>query len=131
MTPDTTPDDILYTKDHEWVRRDGNTITVGITAHAVDQLGDITMIGPKRVGTRLAAGDVACDIDSVKVAAQLYSPVDGVIVAVNQDLDSAPEAVNQDPYGAGWMIQLELADPSQLGALLSPSAYRDHLASGG
>lgn len=128
MSTDHVPSDLHYTKDHEWVRREGDAVVLGITAHAVDQLGDITMISPKAVGTRVAAGDAACDIDSVKVAAQLYSPVSGTISAANGELDAAPELVNQDPYGRGWMVKIDLADAGELAGLMDADAYREFLA---
>jgi len=128
MTTLEIPQNLIYTKDHEWIRRDGaDHIVLGITAHAVDQLGDITMVTPKRVGTQLRAQDVAGEIDSVKVAAQLFSPVSGEIVEVNAELHNAPEAVNQEPYGAGWMVKIRLSDPSELAGHLDAAAYASFL----
>jgi len=124
MTTLEIPQHLIYTKDHEWIRREGDDhVVLGVTAHAVDQLGDITMVSPKRVGTQLRAHDVAGDIDSVKVAAQLFSPVTGEIVEVNTELDNAPEAINQEPYGAGWMVKIRLSDPSELAGHLDAAGY--------
>ncbi|MCB9568433.1 MAG: glycine cleavage system protein GcvH [Myxococcales bacterium] len=128
---DTVPADLLYTKDHEWARREGDdTIVIGITAHAVDQLGDITMLTLPEVGDAVTAHERAGDIDSVKAVSELFSPVSGEVVEVNGALADAPETVNQDPYGAGWMIKIRLSDPGQLGELLSADAYNAYLAEG-
>lgn len=118
------PKDLRYTKDHEWARREKDgTITVGITAHAVEQLGDITAVSLPDIGEALSAGERFGDIDSVKAVSDLYAPIDGEVAANNGELDSNPEAVNEDPYGAGWMIRIKPADPKQFDALLDAAAY--------
>lgn len=124
---DKTPADLLYTKEHEWVRRDGETITVGITAYAVEHLGDITMLTLPEVGDEVSAGERAGDIDSVKAVSPLYSPVDGEVVEVNAALADAPEAVNDDPFGDGWMLKIRLSSAAQLGDLMNAEAYRAFL----
>ncbi|NVB41159.1 glycine cleavage system protein GcvH [Pseudenhygromyxa sp. WMMC2535] len=123
------PENYRFTNDHEWARRknDGN-ILVGITAHAVEQLGDITAVGLPEVGDALEAGDRFGDIDSVKAVSDLYAPIAGKVVAVNGELDDAPEAINEDPYQAGWMIELLPDDPAAFEALLDAAAYRKLLA---
>ena len=125
---DSIPADLLYTKEHEWIRRDGETITIGITAHAVDQLGDITMVTLPESGETVEAGERAGDIDSVKTVSELFSPIDGEVIESNGSLADAPEAVNDDPYGAGWMIKIRATDAAQLDAMMSADAYRTFLA---
>ncbi|HEY8375757.1 MAG TPA: glycine cleavage system protein GcvH [Nannocystis sp.] len=127
---DAIPSDLRYTKDHEWARREADgTITVGITAHAVDSLGDITVVTLPAVGTRVEAGKHFGDIDSVKAVSELYAPVTGEVVAVNDQLESAPELVNTGCYGDGWMIRIRPADPAELDGLLSAEQYGELLRS--
>src|SRR5690606_31913600 len=100
---DEIPADLRYTKEHEWARRDGDLIVVGITAHAVEQLGDITLVTVPEAGTAVTQGESFGDIDSVKAVSELYAPVSGEIAERNADLEDAPESVNEDPYGKGWL----------------------------
>lgn len=118
------PADLRYTKDHEWARLEGDVAVVGITAHAVDQLGDITLVTLPEPGTAVKAGESFGDVDSVKAVSELYSPVDGEITERNDALEDAPESVNDAPYTDGWMIKIKLSDPSQLEALLDADAYK-------
>lgn len=121
-------EDRAYTKDHEWAKSEGSEILVGITAFAVDQLGDITLVNvDAKAGDSVTAGKAFGTIESVKTLADLYSPVSGKIVRVNRELESKPELVNDDCYGAAWMIAIAPADPSEKDKLLSPAAYRDLL----
>jgi len=122
------PGDLRYTKEHEWARADGDTIVVGITAHAVEQLGDITMVSLPDVGSTVATGESFGDIDSVKAVSELYAPLDGEVVELNGDLEDAPEKVNEEPYGAGWMVKLKPAKPDALDALMSAEDYGKYLA---
>jgi glycine cleavage system H protein len=123
------PENLHYTKDHEWARTESDgTVTVGITRHAVDQLGDITAVSLPAVGDRFAAHDRFGDIDSVKAVSDLYAPIEGEIVAVNANLDRAPEQVNEDPYGAGWMIRVRPASSDALAHLLDAKAYAELIA---
>jgi glycine cleavage system H protein len=118
------PENLRYTKDHEWARLESDgTVTVGITAHAVEQLGDITAVSLPSVGDRFGAHDRFGDIDSVKAVSDLYAPIDGEVVAINGDLDGAPESVNEDPYGRGWMIRIKPAGGDALAGLLDARAY--------
>lgn len=117
------PANLRYTKDHEWARRDGDVIVVGITAHAVEQLGDITLVTLPAVGTKVGAGERFGDVDSVKAVSELYAPLAGEIVGKNADLDATPERVNEDPYGAGWMIKIKPADAAAFDGLLDADAY--------
>ena len=118
------PSNLRYTKDHEWARlEDDGTITVGITAHAVEQLGDITAVSLPEPGDSIESGERFGDVDSVKAVSDLYAPLDGKVVATNPKLDETPELVNEDPYGEGWMVRLEPTDPAALDGLLDAGAY--------
>jgi glycine cleavage system H protein len=120
------PADLKYTKDHEWARVEGGTMTVGITAFAVEQLGDITLLNyDVKVGDVLTVGKTFGTIESVKTLSDLYSPVAGKVVALNVDLGGKPELVNEDCYGKAWMIKIESSDVS---ALLDSDAYAKHCA---
>jgi glycine cleavage system H protein len=118
------PDGLRYTEDHEWLRREGDQAVVGITAYAADELGDVVFVELPAVGRRLAAREVFGVIESVKTASDLYCPVAGEIVEVNPALTGAPELVNSDPHGEGWMIRLRPDDASATDALLDAAAYR-------
>ncbi len=132
MSESSIPSNLRYTKDHEWARaEDDGTITVGITTHAVDQLGDITLVTLPPVGARITAHERFGDVDSVKAVSELFAPLTGEVVAVNEQLSDAPEAVNSDPYGAGWMIRVRPADSNAVGELLSAEAYIRHVAENG
>jgi len=124
------PTDLRYTNDHEWVRVDGDEATIGITAYAADQLGDIVFVelpDPGRTVTQAAAFGV---VESVKAVSDLFAPVTGDVVEANAELGGKPELVNSDPYGAGWMIRITLVDASQLDALLDADAYDALIAAG-
>jgi len=123
------PENLRYTKDHEWVRQnDDGTITVGITAHAVEQLGDITAVSLPEVGEAITNGERFGDIDSVKAVSDLYAPLDGEIVEINDKLEDEPELINDDPYASGWMIRLAPSDAADFETLLDVEAYRTLLA---
>jgi glycine cleavage system H protein len=117
------PKDLRYTKQHEWVRVEGNTGTVGITEHAQSALGDITFVEMPPADKQVAKGDEACAIESAKAAASIYAPAAGKILEGNAALDDDPSAVNSDCYGAGWIYKLELADPSEVESLMDAEAY--------
>ena len=126
------PAGLKYTKDHEWAKVEGSKVTVGITAFAVEQLGDITLVNlDVKVGDELAAGKAFGTIESVKTLSDLMAPVAGKVVAINKDLDGKPELVNEDCYGKAWMIVLEAKDASATGALLDPAAYAEHVKASG
>ncbi|KQP06299.1 glycine cleavage system protein GcvH [Pseudorhodoferax sp. Leaf265] len=114
---------IKYTEDHEWLKVEGDTATVGITVHAQDALGDVVFVDLPEVGKTLAHKDVAGVVESVKAAADVYMPVDGEIVEVNEALRADPALANSDPLGAGWFFKVKLSDASQLDALLDETAY--------
>ena len=121
----TIPHDLRYTKDHEWIKLldDGSTALVGITDFAQHELGDIVFVELKSIGTILKEHEIFGTVEAVKTVADLFAPVAGEIVATNTQLDNA-EVVNQDPYNAGWLIKIKVAEPSALGALLDAEAYR-------
>jgi glycine cleavage system H protein len=123
------PDDLHYTKDHEWIRVAGGTGTVGITHFAQEQLGDIVHVQLPRVGEKFSAHDTFGEVESVKTFSELYTPVTGEVVEVNEALTDAPEHVNTSPYGDGWMIKLKLGDSGELDGLLSASEYEDFIES--
>ncbi len=118
------PEELLYTPTHEWGRRDGNLLIVGITDYAQTELGDITYLELQPVGRFVEAGQSFGVIESVKADAELYAPVSGTVFQINEALTDHPEKINQDPYGEGWIIVLEISDPEQLKSLLSAEAYR-------
>ena len=119
------PQDLLYTEEHEYVRRSGagDEVVVGITDYAQDQLGDIVFVELPQPGTSFGRMDVFGTIEAVKAVSELFAPLAGEVVAVNEALDANPALVNTDPYGEGWMIRLRLSDPSQLDSLLDAAAY--------
>ena len=112
-----------YTKEHEYIRVDGDTGVVGISHYAQSQLGDVVFVELPEVGKTFAKGEQAAVVESVKAASEVYAPVAGEVLAVNGDLDSAPAAVNEDPAGKGWFFKLRLSDPSQLDGLMDEAAY--------
>jgi glycine cleavage system H protein len=116
----SVPGDLQYTKTHEWVRREGDTATVGITEHAQDELGDVVFIELPEEGASFGAGDAFGTIESVKAVSDLYAPVGGEVVEVNEALNDAPEKVNEDPYGEGWIIRMQVSGE---GNLLSAEEY--------
>jgi glycine cleavage system H protein len=117
------PADLRYTKEHEWVRVDGDVATIGITQHAADQLGDIVFVELPNAGRALEQFATFGVVESVKAVSDLFAPVGGEVVEANGALAAAPEVVNSDPYGAGWMLRIRLADAAQVDALLDPAAY--------
>lgn len=116
------PSDLKYTKDHEWIRVDGNIGTVGVTEHAQSELGDVVYVDIPDANASVAPGSVFGSIEAVKTVADLYSPVSGTITAVNSVNDN-PDIVNRDPYGDGWLVKIELSNPSELDGLMDSVAY--------
>ena len=117
------PEDLRYTADHEWARLDGTTVRVGITDYAQDALGDVVFVSMPAVGTRVEAGGVIGEVESTKSVSEIYAPVAGEVVAVNAALGDAPERLNADPYGEGWICELAVAGPEALAGLLDAAAY--------
>ena len=119
------PGDLKYTKDHEWVRvEEDGTVKVGITDHAQNALGDLVYIEPPEVGASVAAGDSCSVVESVKAASDVYSPIGGEIIAANEALADAPEIVNRDPYGEGWLFSMRPGDSTEIEALMDADAYQ-------
>ncbi|PEN13729.1 glycine cleavage system protein H [Longibacter salinarum] len=120
----TFPDDLYYTEDHEWLRmNDDGTATIGITDFAQSELGDIVFVEVEPDGTELDEGDVFGTVEAVKTVSELYMPVAGTLVEFNEELDVAPESVNEEPYGNGWLVKIELADASDVDDLMDSEAY--------
>jgi glycine cleavage system H protein len=119
--------DVKYTRDHEWIRLDGDVGVVGITTYAQLQLGDVVYVELPAIGKRLEKGAEAAVVESVKAASEVYSPVGGEVVAVNDALEAAPATVNEDAEGKGWFLKLKLTDPKQLDALMSAEEYERYV----
>jgi glycine cleavage system H protein len=120
-------DGLLYTDEHEWVRVEGDTGVVGVTAYAAEHLGDIVFVEVPAVGSSLAAAQSCGVVESVKAVSDLFAPVSGEVVEVNEALASSPELVNSDPYGDGWMLRVRLSDPSETATLKDAAAYRTYV----
>jgi len=119
------PTDLLYTSDHEWVSVVGNVATIGITDFAQGELGDIVFVEFPELNSTLEKGQSAGSIEAVKTVADLYMPISGTVIAVNENLDNNPEAVNDTPYGDGWMVKIEIANQDEISDLLTATAYDD------
>jgi len=117
------PADLRYTKDHEWVRIEGDSATVGITEFAQEELGEIVFVELPEVGQELQKGETLCVVESTKAASDVYAPVSGKVTEINTTLTEGPDAVNSSPYGDGWMVKLELADPDDAASLLDSDQY--------
>ena len=118
------PDNLRYAETHEWIKVDGDTAIVGITDHAQNELTDIVYVDPPKIGAAVTAGQAAAVVESVKAASDIYSPVDGEVIGVNDELSANPSLVNTSPYDSGWLFKVRLANPSQVEALKSPEDYR-------
>lgn len=121
------PEELKYTEEHEWVRDEGGSCALGITAYAAEQLGDITYVELPEVGAKLAKGAEAGAVESVKAASDIYVPVGGEVTAVNTALDERPELVNESPYTDGWFFKLKDVDPAELDALMDAAAYEKYV----
>ena len=122
------PDDLRYTSDHEWARREGDRIRMGITDYAQDALGDVVFVQLPEPGAAVTAGQSFSEVESTKSFSDIYAPVAGTVVEINSDLTDAPQRVNEDPYGEGWICVIELGDPAEFDALLDAEAYRKLIA---
>lgn len=118
------PEELRYSSDHEWVRIEGNRVRIGITDYAQDALGDVVFVQIPDAGISVDQGATFSEVESTKSVSDIYAPVAGTIVEVNSSLSDAPESVNRDPYGDGWLVVIEVADPSQLESLLDAAGYR-------
>ena len=120
----TIPDRLRYSTDHEWVAVEGGRARIGITAYAQDALGDVVFVDVPTVGRAVSAGDSMSEVESTKSVSDIYAPVSGTIVAVNDLLGEQPDVLNKDPYGDGWICEIELSDPAEVDALLDAARYR-------
>ncbi|HXR13316.1 MAG TPA: glycine cleavage system protein GcvH [Solirubrobacteraceae bacterium] len=117
------PDDLLYHPDHDWARVEGDVATFGITWYAQDSLGDVVFFEPPAVGTQVTRDEPYTEVESVKAVSDVIAPLSGEVIEANVALGDAPEAINEDPYGAGWMVKVRLSDPGQASTLLAADAY--------
>jgi len=124
-----TPEDLKYTENDEWVRVTGNTARIGLSDYAQDHLSDLVFVELPDVGDTLTKGEAFAAVESVKAASDVYAPVSGQVVAVNTKLDDAPETINSDPFGEGWIVEIKLSNPSEVNALLDAAAYAKYCAS--
>ncbi len=122
------PKELKYTEDHEWIRIEGKTATVGITDYAQGELGDIVFVEVETEGEELNSGEVFGTIEAVKTVSDLFMPLSGKVSSFNSDLESTPEMVNEDPYGKGWMIQIEMGEDADTGHLMDADAYEKHIS---
>jgi glycine cleavage system H protein len=125
------PEDLSYTKTHEWIRRAEDGVTLGITDHAQSELTDIVFVELPEVGRHLGVGEEICALESVKAVAYIYAPVAGTVAAVNDKLRTTPETINQDPYGEGWILRLAPEEPEESAELLDAAGYRAAIEAGG
>ena len=120
-----TPEDLKYTEEHEWLARtEGSTVRVGITDYAQDQLGDVVFVELPKVGEKVEAGSPLGEVESTKSVSEIFAPVSGEVAAVNNALDEAPELINSDPYGEGWIVEIAVADVAELDELMDAAAYQ-------
>ena len=122
------PQHLRYTKDHEWARRDGKAVVVGVTAHAQEALGDVVYVELPKVGATVTAGSPFGVVESTKAVSELFAPISGKVTRVNAALADEPSTINSDPYGAGWIVEVEPSDPAQLDGLMDADAYAELLA---
>jgi glycine cleavage system H protein len=122
------PEDLKYSKEHEWVLVEGSTVTIGITDYAQDQLGDIVFVELPAVGDKVSKEDAFGVVESVKAVSDVYAPVSGKVLEVNDDLPENPEMLNEDPYGDGWMIKVEMSDPEEIDDLMTAAEYEQYVA---
>ena len=127
MADASYPDDLLYHAEHDWAKIDGDVATFGVTWYAQDSLGDIVFFDPPAVGTEVTAGEGYAEVESVKAVSDVIAPLSGEIVEVNAALGGTPEQINDDPYGAGWMVRVRLSDPAQVEQLLDAATYTAQL----
>ena len=119
------PQSLKYTKEHEWVREDGDTVTVGITDHAQGELGDIIFVEFPEIGQKIQKDEPFGTIEAVKTVADLFAPISGTVTEINETLDDSPESVNQDPYGDGWMVKVSVSEAGELDNLMSAGQYQE------
>ncbi|MBX3296456.1 MAG: glycine cleavage system protein GcvH [Acidobacteria bacterium] len=125
------PENLKYSKDHEWVSVEGDVATIGITDYAQSSLGDVVYVDFPRAGDRFAIHEAFGSVESVKAVSEIFTPVGGEVVEVNEGLNDAPESVNNDPYGAGWMVKVKMDNPGEADAMMTSAEYEDYLSSNG
>lgn len=128
MADESYPEDLRYHREHDWVRVDGDEAVFGVTWYAQDNLGEVVYFDPPAAGSAVGADGTYGELESVKAVSDIYAPIGGEIVAVNDAVVQRPELVNEDPYGEGWLIRVKIADQAELDGLMTQSAYRDYLA---
>jgi glycine cleavage system H protein len=128
VADESYPDDLKYHPDHDWARVEGDEATFGITWFAQDQLGEVVFFDPPEVGRTISAGQSYAEVESVKAVSDVIAPLSGEVVAVNEELSGDPEAINNEPYGQGWLVRVKLSDPSEVDGLLDVAAYRELLS---
>ncbi len=128
MADASYPDDLKYHSEHDWARVDGDTATLGITWYAQDQLGEVVFFDPPAVGKQITKDDAYAEVESVKAVSDVIAPVSGEIIEVNEALKDAPEKINDDSYGEGWLVKVKLSDPSELDALMDAEKYQESLS---
>jgi glycine cleavage system H protein len=127
MAQASYPDDLLYHSEHDWARIEGDEATFGITWYAQDALGEVVYFDLPKVGATVSSGEAYAEVESVKAVSDVYAPLSGEIVAINEALADQPEAINQDPYGNGWLVRVKLSDPSERNSLMDAAAYEASL----
>ena len=128
MAEASYPSDLKYHEEHDWARIDGDVATFGVTWYAQDQLGEVVFFDPPEVGKAVRRGDPYAEVESVKAVSDVIAPLSGEIVEVNDTLSDGPEAINDDPYGGGWMVRVRLSEPSEVDSLLDAEAYQESLS---
>jgi len=123
MAQENYPEDLLYHPEHDWARIDGDVAVLGITWHAQDALGELVFFEPPPIGTQLTQNEAYAEVESVKAVSDVFAPLSGEVIEVNEQLAQTPEAVNDDPYGAGWMVKIRISDQAERGELLDQATY--------
>ena len=130
MAEASYPEDLKYHPEHDWARIDGEEATFGITWYAQDALGEVVFFDPPQIGAQVSKDQTYAEVESVKAVSDVFAPLSGEIVAVNEELADSPERINEDPYGDGWLVRVRLADPSEVGSLLDADGYENLLQTG-
>ena len=128
MADASNPDDVKYHPEHDWARVDGDTATLGVTAYAQEQLGEVVFFDPPEIGKSIAKDQPYAEVESVKAVSDVVAPLSGEIVEVNDALSDSPEKINEDPYGEGWLVRIRLSDPSEVDDLLDRATYEESLS---
>jgi glycine cleavage system H protein len=127
VADESYPDGLLYHQEHDWAKVEGDQATFGITWYAQDQLGEVVFFDPPQVGASVSANQAYAEVESVKAVSDVFAPLSGEVLEVNEGLKETPEKLNEDPYGDGWMVKVRLSDPSETGALMDVAAYKESL----